>query len=102
MNRRIPLAIASLALLAAGYGVGQIIDQHSQEQQAQIKRADPGQLSSLAAQLADEFLTKQSVAKSAAQVSQAVDEASLLYHYMLVKQNDELIRLQRKIAGESK
>ncbi len=41
-------------------------------------------------------------AKSAPQISQVANEATVQLNYILVKQNQEVIRLLRKIAGESK
>jgi len=65
-----------------------------------IKSADPGKLAEVAEIRALEARINMIGARGAVQVSQVADSAQVDFSQMLIKQNDEIIRLLRKIAKE--
>lgn len=65
-----------------------------------IKNSDPGRLAEVAELIALEARLNMIGARGAVQVSQAADQAQVDFSRILIKQNDEMIRLLRKIAKE--
>lgn len=65
-----------------------------------IRDASLGQMTALAQALLNTASLNMIGAKGAAQVSQVTDEAGLQMQAILIKQNDEIIRLMKKLVGE--
>ena len=68
----------------------------------QIDESDASDQLSNARVVAANYESIIKLAKSAPQISQISDEANVQLNYILIKQNQEVIRLLRKIAGETK
>lgn len=96
MKKLLPVAIA-VGLFSSGLVIGQAFGLRSI---SDIELAKPDQLGPMADQLANSYWDTVKQAKSAAQVSQVSDEAAFRMQYIQVKQNTEIIRLLKKIAGE--
>lgn len=86
--------LALAGVFGLGFGIGQVSTNRA------IVAANPGQLTAVATTFADAFERGKASARSAGQVSQLADETLVPLTYMTVKQNDEIIRLLRKLAGE--
>lgn len=67
-----------------------------------IKSADPGELSKIAEHRAIMAGIEMIGSRGAVQVSQVADQAQIDFSQMLIKQNDEIIRLLRIIAKDNK
>jgi hypothetical protein len=96
MNQKIKLGVL-VGLLCTGVALG---FQSVEDYRSDISTTQPGQMTILAQKLLNTASLNMIGAKGAAQVSQITDEASIQMQAILVKQNDEVIRLLKKIAGE--
>ena len=67
-----------------------------------VDKRDAGNLFEDAGILAIRYNYAMQQVKSATQVSQISDEVNVQMNYIIVKQNQEIIRLLRKTAGETK
>ena len=89
------LALGFVAIFALGAGSSQV------ESFIQlITVLDPGHMSVDAEQIAKHFGAMRAIYKAGPQTSQFADEAQVSLTYMQIRQNDEIVRLLRKIAGE--
>jgi hypothetical protein len=86
-----------LAVLIAGAGAGSAATWVLTDQAG---KTDVTKLSALAQQVALAFDRDAKDAKTAAQVSQLADEAGVVLRYIEIRQQEEVIRLLRKLAGE--
>jgi hypothetical protein len=94
MRKRVMAGVIA-ASLVAGVAGGQVADVLLGMRDA---RAD--QVPALAAQAVGEYSSARDLARSAPQVSQIADETMVPLTYALVKQNQEIIRLLKKLANE--
>lgn len=86
--------------LVLGFLCGALAFQAVEDFRSQIASASPGAMASVASRIVDSASLNMIGAKGAVQISQVTDEARLQIDYILVKQNDEIIRLLKKIANE--
>lgn len=96
------LAAAALALLVTGVAVGQNVHSRYWDNVLKVRNTDVDKLEEVAYQWASVFDDLRMRASTPAQVSQVADEAGVAMQYALVKQNQEIIRLLRRIANEPK
>jgi hypothetical protein len=85
------LAVGALSGFAVGQFTSPIVG---------VWSTDAGDLLKVISPVADAYDRNVKTAKSAPQVSQLADEALVPMTYALVKQNQEIIRLLRKLANE--
>jgi uncharacterized protein YdeI (BOF family) len=93
MRKRVVVMVAAAALL--GFAAGQV-DTNLRA----VFDAKPGSMTKAASDIVGGFQRQHAAARSAPQISQIADEANVALNYAIVKQNDEIIRLLKKIAGE--
>jgi hypothetical protein len=93
MTKRVVAFVLAAGL--SGFGFAQLTGRLTE-----VTKAPPGSMTKLAEQIANDFDWRRQGAGSAAQVSQVADEASVALQYAIVKQNDEIIRLLKKLANE--
>ena len=86
--------IAFGLVFAAGIGLGQVASN------VNITRADPGRMTAVAVTYADAFERGKTQARNPEQISQLADETNIPLQLMIVRQNDEIIRLLRKLNKE--
>jgi hypothetical protein len=96
MNQKIKIVVLA-GLLCTGVALG---FQSVEDYRSDISSTQPGQMANLAQKLLNTASLNMIGAKGAAQVSQTADEVNIQMQAILVKQNDEIIRLLKKVAGE--
>jgi hypothetical protein len=69
---------------------------------AKVNNTDPDKLFVVSSTLLARWQTAMSSVKSAAQSSQVSEETNVQMNYIIIKQNEEIIRLLKKVAGETK
>jgi hypothetical protein len=65
-----------------------------------ISNGSPGNLTPTAAQLTQELLMATTAARTPQEAQEATNKTTVAMQLALVRQNDEIIRLLKKIAGE--
>jgi hypothetical protein len=90
--------ITIVIILFLGVALGQALDTIFN----QIDESDAADQLANARVIAANYQSVIKAARSAPQISQISDEANVQLNYILIKQNQEVIRLLKKISGETK
>lgn len=102
MRKLALIGFGSAILAAGGYTFGQTVNARYWENVLMVRNTDPGKLEEVAYQWASIFDSLKLRATTTAQIGQVHDEADIALQYAIIKQNEEIIRLLRKVAGETK